>query len=118
VVARYTDLWDDVATAAPRVLARVPVTTPVGYDLATMSGDTLNRYQYFEPRRRFVLFDASRGEPPPAGLVVAGARWAGAERYRAQPVVKEPRADQVLWWLAGPPPGVPAPPSLAQLGVN
>ena len=107
----YNRTFEPTATSVPRMLDGIPANYPVAYDLAALNGDHLNRYQMFEPDRRWLLFDSRLGETPRSGLVVAGPDWRDAARLDALPVTVELAPTQVLWRVGRVPAGVPRAPS-------
>jgi len=88
---------------------RVPLAGPalVAYDRAYFHPVPFFTYQYLLPRTRFLLFDSSKGEVPPAPVVISGRDWEGMSKLGARFWVAEHQvptigADQALWTLPSP----------------
>jgi hypothetical protein len=79
----------------------------IAYDTAAYHPLTYFTYEYLLPHTRFIPFDSSAGESPPAPVVIASANWSDAHHlnahfWQAEPLVPLVGADQALWTLPGP----------------
>ena len=79
----------------------------IAYDTSSYHPLTYFTYEYLLPHTRFIPFDGSVGDEPPAPVVIGSTRWPGAEPldarfWQAEPAVPLVGADQALWTLPGP----------------
>lgn len=95
------------SSLAPYIRAYFGTPATIAYDTAAYHPLPYFSYEFLLPHTRFIPFDSSTGELPPASIVISSSTWPQAETlgavfWQAEPRVLLIGADQALWTLPSP----------------